>query len=93
MKPRIVFSRAAERDFRNVSDRAVRQRLVAAIEALAEEPHPPDSRKLAGFDSIWRIRVGDYRICYTWEQDQLVILILTVAQRGKVYDRLRRRLE
>ena len=92
MKPRIVFSRAAERDFRNVSDRAVRQRLVAAIEALAEEPHPPDSRKLAGFDSR-RIRVGDYRICYTWEQDQLVILILTVAQRGKVYDRLRRRLE
>ena len=92
MKPRIFFSRAAKRDIRGVSDRTIRQRLAAAIEALAEEPHPPDSRKLAGFNSIWRIRVGDYRICYTWEQDQLVILILTVARRGDVYERLQRRL-
>ena len=92
MKPRIVFSRAAERDFRKVSDRTIRRRLATAIEALAEEPQPADSRKLAGFDSIWRIRIGDFRICYTWEQDQLVILMLTVARRTDVYDRLRRRL-
>lgn len=92
MKPRIFFSRAAKRDFRRVSDRAIRQRLAAAVEALAEEPQPADSRKLAGFDSIWRIRVGDFRICYTWERDQLVILILTVARRGDVYERLQRRL-
>ena len=93
MKPRIVFSRAAERDFRRVFDRTIRRRLAAAIEALMEEPHPTESRKLAGFDSIWRIRVGDFRICYTLERDQLVILILTVARRTDVYDRLRRRLE
>lgn len=76
-----------------MADRSARIRLVAAIESLALDPHPPDSRKLAGFDGIWRLRVGDYRVCYGWEQDQLVILILTVGRRADVYQRLRRRLE
>lgn len=82
----------AARDLRRVADRSARIRLVTAIESLAADPRPPDSRKLAGFDGIWRIRVGDYRVCYAWEQDELVILILTVGRRADVYQRLRRRL-
>lgn len=92
MKPQIVFTRAAERDLRGISERSVLRRLSAAIESLRDDPHPPDSSKLAGFDRVWRTRVGDYRICYTWKQDRLVILILTVARRADVYERLRRRL-
>jgi mRNA-degrading endonuclease RelE of RelBE toxin-antitoxin system len=37
--------------------------------------------------------VGNWRVCYTVEANRLIILILTVAQRGDVYERLRRRLE
>lgn len=92
MRSRIVFSRAAARDLRRVTDRSTRIRLLTAIESLAENPNPPDSRKLAGFDGIRRLRVGDYRVCYVREQEKLVILILTVARRADVYERLRRRL-
>lgn len=92
MKPRIVFTRAADRDFRAISDRPLLRRLSAAIESLRNDPHPPHSRKLAGFDRVWRIRVGDYRICYAWREGELVILILTVARRAHVYELLRRRL-
>ena len=93
MTYRIVFSRPAEKDLRGIRDRTVLQRLSAAIEGLADEPHPPTARKLRGVGDVWRIRVGNWRICYATEDDRLVILILTVAQRGDVYDRLRRRLE
>ena len=36
--------------------------------------------------------VGDWRICYTLEADELIVLVLIVGQRGDVYERLRRRL-
>ncbi|MDD9988761.1 MAG: type II toxin-antitoxin system RelE/ParE family toxin [Spirochaetaceae bacterium] len=92
MTYRIVFSRPAEEDYRRIRDRTVLQRLSAAINALADEPHPPTAGKLSGIGEVWRIRVGNWRVCYAIEDDRLVILILTVAQRGDVYERLRRRL-
>ena len=92
MTYRIVFSRTAEKDFRRIRDRTVLQRLSAAINALADEPHPPTAGKLSGIGEVWRIGVGNWRVCYAIEDDRLVILILTVAQRGDVYERLRRRL-
>lgn len=93
MTYRIVFSRPAERDVRAIRDRALLRRLSTAIQALADDPHPPNAGKLRGVGDIWRIRVGNWRICYAIEDDRLVILILTVARRGDVYDRLGRRLE
>ena len=93
MTYRIVFSRPAEKDLRRIRDRTVLQRLSAAIKALADEPHPPAAGRLRGVGEVWRIQVGNWRICYAIEDDRLVILILTVARRGDVYDRLRRRLE
>lgn len=89
----IVFSRPAEKDLRGIRDRAILQRLSAAIEGLADNPRPRGSGKLGGVGDIWRIRVGNWRVCYTVEANRLIILILTVAQRGDVYERLRRRLE
>ncbi len=34
---------------------------------------------------LWRYRVGDYRIICDFENERLVILVLTVAHRSKVY--------
>jgi mRNA interferase RelE/StbE len=61
-----------------------------AIEALADDPRPPGYRPLKGHSHVWRIRVGDYRICYTINDGQLVILVVTVSTRDDVYQMLRR---
>ncbi len=92
MTYRVILSNAAERDLRGIRDTSVARRLVNAIDALADDPMPPGSGKLRGHRDVWRIRVGAWRICYAIEGDRLIVLILTVAQRGSVYDRLRRRL-
>ena len=92
MTYRIVISRPAQRDLQSIRDRKVRQRIASAIESLAENPRPQQAQRLRGTGEVWRIRVGDWRICYTVEADQLIVLVLIVGQRGDVYERLRRRL-
>ncbi|MCY4222857.1 MAG: type II toxin-antitoxin system RelE/ParE family toxin [Thiotrichales bacterium] len=93
MTYRVVISGAAEKDLRRIRDRTALRRLFSAIEALADDPRPSHAGKLRGMDNIWRIRVGDWRICYSIEIDRLIVLVLTIARRGDVYERLRRRLD
>ena len=87
------MSRAAEKDLRRIRDRTVLQRVSGAIAGLANDPYPTGARKLRDIGEIRRIRTGDWRICYTVETGRLIVLVLTVARRGDVYERLRRRLE
>ena len=90
---RIVFSRAVEKDLARISNQSTLRRLIRAIEDLADNPHPPGARKLRSATSVWRIRLGDWRVCYTIEDERLLILVLTAARRGNVYERLRQRLK
>ncbi|MXX62757.1 MAG: type II toxin-antitoxin system RelE/ParE family toxin [Holophagales bacterium] len=89
---KVLLSRGAERDIRRIADRVQLRRIVRAIEKLPDDPKPPGAKKLGGVSGIWRIRVGDWRVCYTLEQPGSVLLVLTVGRRGNVYERLRRRL-
>ena len=93
MTRRIILSRGAEKDLRSIVERATLRRLSNSIEALAGDLCPPGTRKLGGVSAVWRIRVGDWRICYAIEADESIVVILTIARRGDVYERLRRRLE
>ncbi|NJL27735.1 MAG: type II toxin-antitoxin system RelE/ParE family toxin [Thermoanaerobaculia bacterium] len=61
-----------------------RLRLIAAIDRLAVEPLAGSPLK-GEFGGLRRVRVGDYRIVYEVVQDQLVILVVRVGQRGDVY--------
>ena len=53
---------------------------------LADNPRPPGSIKLKGEDS-YRIRVGDYRIIYTIQDDRLIVLVIEVGHRRDIYRR------
>ena len=81
---RIHFAGRAERAFRKLSP-DVQRRLDPAILALADNPRPPGCLKLSGADSLWRIRVGDYRIVYSIHDDRLLVLVVRVAHRKDVY--------
>lgn len=66
-------------------DRQVAARILPAIAALADDPRPPGVKRLKGASDLWRIRIGDYRVVYTVEDDHLVVLVITIAGRGSVY--------
>ena len=65
MTYQVVLAKGAEKDLRGIRNRTIRRRLSASIEALANDPYPRGAVKLRGVDEIWRIRAGDWRICYT----------------------------
>ena len=82
---KIELRPAAARALRKL-DPQVARRVQAAIALLAEDPRPPASRPLRGRPA-WRVRVGDYRIVYTIEDDVLLIVIVTLGHRRDIYER------
>ena len=60
-------------------------RIRAAIDLLGEDPRPPGCVALAGEDSVYRVRVGDYRILYEVVDRRLVIQVVRVGHRRDVY--------
>ena len=82
----VLVSRRAERVLRHLP-RDVLLRISVAIDGLAVNRHPPGSRKLSGHD-LYRSRAGAWRIIYAIHDDELVVLVLTVATRGEAYRKL-----
>jgi mRNA interferase RelE/StbE len=60
-------------------------RIREAIRSLATDPRPDGCKKLKGSKSDYRIREGDYRIIYEVRDDELVILLIMVANRREAY--------
>lgn len=86
---RIEVLRPAARALRGLP-RADQRAIAAAIDGLAAEPRPPGSRVLRGSRTLYRIRVGDYRIVYAIEAERLVVLVVRIGHRREVYRRLER---
>lgn len=83
----VIFTRRAERVFRRLPPELVR-RLDRAILALGDNPRPPGHRKLAGQDDLYRIRVGDWRVIYSIEDDRLIVLVIEIGPRDSIYRNL-----
>jgi mRNA interferase RelE/StbE len=75
---------AAERDLRKVHPQ-MRARIRGAVLKLAAEPRPPGARALKDRPGYLRVRVGDYRIIYTIEDDVLRVVVVRVGNRRDVY--------
>ncbi len=80
----VIIHRQAEKAMRRL-DRPLRKRLDKAIQSLAQNPYPPNSRQLVGYKNDYRLRVGSWRIIYTVREEKLVIVVIKVASRGQVY--------
>ena len=61
-----------------------RGRVVARIQALAEDPRPVGAEKLSGQER-YRVRQGDYRILYEIEDQILRIVVVKIGLRRDVY--------
>lgn len=80
---RIELRPAAVRALRKL-DPAVRGRIQGAIALLSEDPRPPAARALRG-RAGQRVRVGDYRILYTVQEDVLLVVVVALGHRRDVY--------
>ena len=61
-----------------------RKRIQGSIALLAQEPRPPGATSLRGRDGI-RVRVGDYRIIYTVQDEVLLVVVVSLGHRKEIY--------
>lgn len=84
MRYTVVVSPAARRDLKRIRDTALR-RIAGAIDALAADPRPHGSTKLAEDDELYRIRVGGCRVIDQIDDPRLTVLVVRVGHCGEVY--------
>ncbi len=60
-------------------------KIVKAVEELANNPRPRGSKKLTGTNSVYRIRLGDYRVMYEIKDKELVVEVIKCKHRKDVY--------
>lgn len=80
----IELSKKASKELSKLHN-PILKRLLEAIEKLRENPYPAACKKLVDTDSLWRIRVGSYRIVYNVAEEIKIVTITRVAHRKDVY--------
>lgn len=81
---RIEFKRPARKALATIQATHA-ERIRDSIDALAADPFPVGYRKLVGAEAKYRIRVGDYRVIYGVENQELVILVIRIGHRKEIY--------
>jgi len=80
---KLAFKKSVAKDLRAIPNPDIK-RILSRIEGLAENPRAEDCIKLSGQER-YRVRQGDYRIIYEINDGQLVILVIAVGHRSKIY--------
>ena len=81
MKYQIVIDKPAMK-FLQKQPQEQRERLLKAISRL---PEFGDIKSLSGYENLFRLRVGTYRVIYTIENNILTVRVLTIGNRGDIY--------
>ncbi len=83
----VIYSDKAEKFLEKLDDKNY-ERIKEKIKLLAVDPYARnlDTKKLKKELKQYRLRVGDYRVIYEIENNQLLILILDVGHRKDIYD-------
>jgi mRNA interferase RelE/StbE len=81
---RVVFTRSARRELAAL-DATVARRIISRVEALTTDPRPHGCVKLQGAADLWRIRVGDYRVVYSIDDNARLVDIRVVRHRSDAY--------
>lgn len=88
MPHRIEVTPAATRQLKKL-DQIVLTKVAAKIDSLADDPRPIGCEKLVGYDGLYRVRVGDYRIVYAVSDEVFLVVVVKVGSRAEIYQRIR----
>jgi mRNA interferase RelE/StbE len=81
----VFLKRSAAKELEDIGQESDRRRIVERIQALADDPRPPASEKLAGREDRLRIRQGDYRVVYAIDDENRSVIVVKIGHRKDVY--------
>jgi mRNA interferase RelE/StbE len=77
-----VVTPPARRDLRRL-DPPMNRRILDALDRFVLDPFAADIRRLNPVE--WRLRVGDWRVRFSFDDEHRVIVVLRVLPRGRAY--------
>jgi mRNA interferase RelE/StbE len=82
----VTFTKQALRALRRMP-RTTASSIREKIDMIALDPYAPSNNvtKLVGRPG-YRLRVGDWRVIYELQDEQLVMLVIKVGARGEIYE-------
>jgi addiction module toxin, relE/stbE family len=68
-------------------DKPTARRIIDYLREIAsgEDPHSQGKELTGNLAGFWRYRVGNYRIIASIEDDELLILAITIDHRSQIY--------
>lgn len=82
---KLLIKPSAGKVLEAVGGKGDRLGIVQCIQALVDDPRPPASEKLAGYDDRYRVRQGRYRVVYLIDDKRRVITVYRIGHRREVY--------
>jgi len=80
----VRLKRSVEKDLRGLPDSQV-PRVLSAMDKLASDLYPRGAIKLSGAETLYRVRVGDYRIIYEVDTQAREVTIHYLRHRRDAY--------
>jgi mRNA interferase RelE/StbE len=82
---KLLIKPSTGKELEAVGGKSDRLRIIQRIQALIEDPRPPGSEKLAGYDDRYRVRQGKYRVVYLIDDKRREITVYRIGHRRDVY--------
>ena len=83
----VIFLEEATKELSQI-DPIWQKRILNKIKILSADPKilANNIKKLKGkYQEYYRLRIGDYRVIYSQENDRLLIIILRIGHRSEIY--------
>ena len=82
MKYKVLWTGTSLRQIEKL-DKKTATRIINKVEDISVEPFL-SVKKLSGFD-LYSLRIGDYRAIMSMEKNKMIIFVLQVGHRSKIY--------
>ena len=84
----IKFDKDVQRAMRKL-DKPIAKRILSKLREIAqlEDPRSAGKGLTGNLSGLWRYRVGDYRVVVDIEDDVLVVLVIGIDHRSRIYKR------
>ncbi len=85
----VEFLKSAQKEFDRLPTK-IQDKILESLTILSNNPFSEILRykKIKGSDSLYRIKVGDYRVLYEVKNDILLIVVIKLGHRKDVYRHL-----
>lgn len=83
----VVFKKSAVKELQGLPQRS-QQKILDAIQLLSLNPYTEllQIKKMKGADSLYRVRIQDYRVIYLIENQVIKVTIIKIGHRSEVYE-------